>query len=183
MGFFDSVYRGLARFFDPLSEEEMKQVLGGRQQSDLAGHYFGQIYPPSFRDWTEGLLLVFNDGSGTVFWQGPLAIGQTVRQFSHEESWGPGQATNQTNDPTPLLVGPFGMPFETAQKRYLPKSLTSQAFGEMILVFENLSNDYDGDGSSRWVSGASHKQGTVFVGAVVGKGISILQQRCSSRRF
>ena len=182
MGFFDSLSRGMKRFSNPLTETEMKQILNGRPRADLAGHYFGQIYPPRLREWTTGLLVVFNDGSGRIFWEGPLAIGQTIRSFSCEEAWDSGKPTNRTNDSTPLLVGPGGYPFEKAQNRYLPKSLTSQSPGEMILVFENMSNDYDSDGSNSWVSGASYKQGTVFMGVVAGRGASLLRTRCAGRQ-
>lgn len=182
MGFFDSLSRGMKRFSNPLSEPEMSQILDGRSSSELAGHYFGRIYPPRLRDWTSGLLAVFNDGSGRVFWEGPLAIGETVRDFMCEEAWDSGQPTGRTNDPTPLLIGPGGYPFAKAQGRYLPKSLTSQSPGEVILVFENMSNDYDSDGSNRWVSGASYKQGTVFMGVVAGRGASLLRSRCADRQ-
>ena len=182
VGFFDSLSNGFKRLSNPLSETELKEILDGRSSSELAGYYFGQIYPPRLRDWTTGLLAVFTDGSGRVFWETSPYPGRTDRNFIREESWNSGGPTNRANDSTPLLIGPNGYPFEKAQNRYLPRKLTSQSPGEMILVFENMSNDYDSDGSSSWVSGASHSQGTVFMGLVHGRGASLLRQRCEGRQ-
>jgi hypothetical protein len=96
-------------------------------------------------------------------------------------SWKAGSATNNFNDPTPLLVGPSGITFEKA-KSYLPSNTPVPSLGESLLVIENFTDDYDDDGQNRWVSGASHKPGEIFSGIVIGSGLTILRQRCSGRQ-
>jgi hypothetical protein len=165
-----------------LTQVEIEQILDKRTKSELAGIYMGEIYPPRLRDWIAGLLAVFNDGSGSIFWVLPKASGQSHHNFACEKSWGPGNPSNEYNDPTPLLIGPLGVPFEEAKTRYLPRRTTPILNGETIIVFENLSNDFDSDGENSWVSGASQSQGAVFRGTVYGQGLSVLRKRCANRK-
>jgi hypothetical protein len=167
---------------DGLTQVEIEKVLDKRNASELTGYYLGEIYPPRLRDWTAGLLAVFNDGSGSIFWILPKAIGQSDHNFVCEKSWSPGNPSNEYNDPTPLLIGPVGVPFEEAKTRYLPRNTTPISQGETIIVFENLSNDFDSDGQNSWVSGASQSQGAVFRGTVYGQGLSVLRKRCANRK-
>ena len=175
----------VAGLFDPIKSDltqlDIEQILDGRHASDLAGYYFGEIYSPRVMFWSAGLLAIFNNGSGSIFWVFTKANDQSNHNFHFEKSWGPGNPSNGYNDPTPLLIGPNGVPFEEA-KKYLPRSTTPISKGETIMVFENFSNDFDSDGMNSWVSGASHYQGEVFRGTVYGKGLSILRKRCANRK-
>lgn len=195
LGMFGALSRGINRLSNPLSDPEMKEVLRGRARSDLAGYYFGHLYPPRLGTWTNGLLAIFNDGSGGVFWDLAPSNLQTTRKFSCEQAWDAGQP-RPYDDPTPLLVGKGAFPLDEAQSRYMPKRLPSQDFmdkpvapgewsllpGEMVLVFENFSNDYAGGEDNSYITGASHKPETVFMGVVVGRGASLLRARCAGRQ-
>ena len=185
MGLFDSVKRGVQRFSDPLTPSEMNYLLDGRQQSDLSGYFLGQIYAQR-TGWSNGLLTIFKDGSGSVYFDSRSsstsnANNESYHHFWREEYWDAGKPTNNFGDPTPLLIGTSETPFERG-KRYIPSSTPTPSPGEMILAFELFTNDYDDDGTNSWVSGASHKPGTVFVGIVLGTSAAILRQRCEGRR-
>ena len=155
MGLFDSVKRGMQRFSDPLTPSETSQILDGRQQSELAGYFFGQTFAQRV-GWAKGMLTVFRDGSGAIYFdfrggtKEPGSISDRLGNFWCEASWNRGSATNDFNDPTPLLASP--------------------------------SDDYDDDGQNRWVSGASYKPATVFSGIIIGNCATILRQRCSGRQ-
>lgn len=182
VGFFDSVKRGMQRYSDPLTPSEMSQILDGRQQSDLAGYFLGQTYAPRM-GWHEGLLAIFHDGSGAIYrdYLGEVTDKGVRGWRMCVASWKSGSVTNNFNDPTPLLVGPSGITFEKA-KNYLPSNTPVPSLGELLLVIENFTDDYDDDGQNRWVSGASHKPGEIFSGIVIGSGLNILRQRCSGRQ-
>jgi hypothetical protein len=182
----DSVKRGMQRFSDPLTPSELSKILDGRQQSELAGYFFGQTYAQRV-GWAKGMLTVFHDGSGGIYFDfrggtsEPGSISDFFGNFLCEASWKRGSATNDFNDPTPLLVSPSDMTFEKA-KKYIPSNTPIPSPGELLLVTENFTNDYDDDGQNRWVSGASHKPGAVFSGLVIGSCAAILRQRCSGRQ-
>jgi hypothetical protein len=179
MGIFDSVKRGIQRVSDPLAPSELKEILDGRQESDLAGCWFGQTFSPR-SGWGEGILAIFQDGSGAIylFFRGSTGSRNTLHCMA---SWEAGSATNNFNDPTPLLVGSSGITFEAA-KRYVPSNTPVPSLGELLLVIENFSNDYDDDGQNSWVSGASHKPGVVFSGIVFGASATALRLRCADRK-
>ena len=182
----DSVKRGMQRFSDPLTPSEMSQILDGRQQSELAGYFFGQTFAQRV-GWAKGMLTVFHDGSGAIYFdfrggtKEPGSISDRLGNFWCEASWNRGSATNDFNDPTPLLASPSDMTFEKA-KKYIPSNTPIPSPGELLLVIENFTDDYDDDGQNRWVSGASYKPATVFSGIIIGNCATILRQRCSGRR-
>lgn len=184
MGLFDSVKRGIQRVSDPLTQPEIKLLLDGRKQSDLAGYFLGHTYSPAI-GWNKGMLSIFHDGSGAIYldFRGDTREPGRVSDVGNwcKASWQAGSATNNFNDPTPLLIGPSGITFEKA-KRCIPSNTPVPSLGELLLAIENFSDDYDDDGQNRWVSGASHKPGVVFSGIVIGASLTILRQRCSGRQ-
>ena len=157
-----------------LTQPEMEQILDGRHISEFAQFFRGQTF---CNVWFEGLLVIFRDGSGAIYYDSGVGV------YRHRiSSWDAGSATNDFGDPTPLLVGQSGIPFEKV-KRYIPPNTPNPKQKELLLVIENFSNDYEDDGwGNRWVGGASHKQSVVFFGVIDGPTETILRQRCSGRQ-
>jgi len=170
--------------FGLLNTSDLNHILDGRQKSNLAGFVVGQAFGPRI-GWVPGALSVFNDGSGVVYFDFRTNTYTTSEKsasdsFFRDQYWQSGSATNAVHDPTPLIVGIADMPIEKAM-RYVPRNTPVLQSCEMMLVFESFSNDYDSDGHNSWVSGASHKPGTAFIGKVPANCAAILRQRCSGR--
>jgi hypothetical protein len=159
---------------------QMEVILDGRQQSDLAECFLGQVYRTSV-GWGNGILAVFLDGSGAIYfgYSGHISIATSWKADS----------VNDFDDPTPLLVGPSEMTFEMA-KRYVPSSFPNLSFGLSWV----LNNQEMSPAEERWkvpkrgefvlvtrdvrYYGDQRRRVVVFSGIVVGTCATILRQRC-----
>jgi len=167
-----------------LSQEDLAELADELDDhSGLLGMYSGRTFVPRLieavgqeKSWRPGILLLFESGRGAVLSE------FLDEEFEYEKQWAPGSATDVHNDPTPLLVGKGGIPVASFRSDLIPAGFEPLERSETALFFENLGNDYDGDGSNTWVSGASHSLSAIYVGSICDTGLKKLRQRCSGRK-
>lgn len=168
------------------SKEDLDELAGEcDDHSGIVGLYEGRIFLPRLirvcgeqQAWRPGGLVLFQSGRGEIFSERTSEPGQ----YDSEAAWPPGVVSNAHNDPTPLLVGKEGFAATMISRNLIPVGFEPLQPSETALLFENLQNDFDGDGSTTWVSGASHRLSTIFVGSICDSGLAQLRQRCKDRR-
>ena len=169
-----------------LSQDELKELADQHNDhSGILGVYLGRTFVPQLIDavgqeksWRTGVLYLYKSGRGQVMFE----LVPESEELDYGAHWGPGSATNTHNDATPLLVGKGGIPIASIRTNLIPEGFEPLERSETALLFENLQNDLDSDGLNTWVSGASHRFSTIFVGSICDAGLAQLKQRCKGRR-